>query len=56
MHKQIAPTMHKQPLTKEVVAKLYEEDELIDTVTHSNHIKCRKQPGFSQCVPCKARS
>ena len=28
---QIAPTMHKQPLTKEVVAKLYEEGELVDT-------------------------
>ena len=28
---QIAPTMHKQPRTKEVVAKLYEEGELVDT-------------------------
>ena len=28
---QIAPTKHKQPLTKEVVAKLYEEGELVDT-------------------------
>ena len=28
---QIASTMHKQPLTKEVVAKLYEEGELVDT-------------------------
>ena len=27
---QIAPTMQKQPLTKEVVAKLYEEGELVD--------------------------
>ena len=27
---QIAPTMHKQPLTNEVVAKLY-EGELVDT-------------------------
>ena len=27
---QIAPTMHKQALTKEVVAKLYEEGELVD--------------------------
>ena len=27
---QIAPTMHKQPLTKEVVAKLYLEGELVD--------------------------
>ena len=34
---QIAPTMHKQPLTKEVVAKLYEEGELFDTDSLQPH-------------------
>ena len=34
---QIAPTMHKQPLTKEVVAKLYEEGELVDTDSLQPH-------------------
>ena len=43
---QIAPTMHKQPVTKEVVAKLYEEGELVDTDSHSKHTKLREQPGF----------
>ena len=34
---QIAPTMHKQPLTKEVVAKLYEEGELVDADSFQPH-------------------
>ena len=34
---QIAPTMHKQPLTKEIVAKLYEEGELVDTDSLQPH-------------------
>ena len=34
---QIAPTVHKQPLTKEVVAKLYEEGELVDTDSLQPH-------------------
>ena len=38
---QIPRTMHKQPLTKEVVAKLYEESELVDTDSLQS-----KQPGF----------
>ena len=34
---EIAPTVHKQPLTKEVVAKLYEEGELVDTDSLQPH-------------------
>ena len=34
---QIAPTVHKQPLTKKVVAKLYGEGELVDTDSLQPH-------------------
>lgn len=34
---QIAPTAHKPPLTKEVVAKLYEEGELVDIESLQPH-------------------
>ena len=34
---QIAPQMHKQPLTKEVIVKLYEEGELVDTDSLQPH-------------------
>ena len=42
---QIAPTMPKQPLTKEVVAKLTKKVSLL-TLTPFNNTNCSKQPGF----------
>ena len=53
---QIAPTMHKQPLTKEVVAKLYEEGELFDIDSLQPNKVQQTACFFDQSVPWKARS
>ena len=33
----MAPTVHRQPLTKEVVAKLYDKGKLVDTASLQPH-------------------
>ena len=53
---QIAPTMHKQPLTKEVVAKLYEEGELVDIDSLQPNKVQQTACFFYQSVPWKERS
>ena len=46
---QIAPTMHKQPLTKEVVAKLYEEGELSLPEIWVKMAAARAHSGHNDC-------
>ena len=46
---QIAPTVHKQALTKEIVEKLYEEGELVDIDSLQPHKYSRRPSSSSVC-------